>query len=107
MGCDRRQDGELIPFGDLQHAIPLGQSSRRSVPSRSLAAAGFVTYQALFNRSRFFFPGTLLLSLGLPWTRTLSEGIGWPALLVSFAVNAGMLYFIGSRFERLSRPKQY
>lgn len=70
------------------------------------AAAGYVTYQALFNRSRFAFPGTLLQSLGLPWTRTLAGGGSWPALLVSFAVNAGMLYFIGSRFERLARGEQ-
>ena len=71
------------------------------------AAAGYVTYQALFNRSRFLFPGSLLLSLGLPWTRTLSEGVGWLALLASFVVNAGMLYFIGSRLERLGRSSKY
>ena len=71
------------------------------------AAAGYVTYHALFNRSRFLFPGTLLLSLGLPWTRTMTDGTGWPALLVSFAVNAGMLYFIASRLEQLARSKQY
>ena len=70
------------------------------------AAAGYVTYHALFNRSRFFFPGTLLLSLGLPWTRTMADGTGWPTLLVSFAVNAGMLYFIGSRLERMGRTKE-
>jgi hypothetical protein len=70
------------------------------------AAAGYVTYQAIFNRSRFIFPGTLLQSLGLPWTRTLSGGGNWPALLVSFAVNAGMLYFLGSRLERLARGEQ-
>lgn len=71
------------------------------------AAAGYVTYQALFNRTRFLFPGTLLLSLGLPWTRTMTDGTGWPALLVSFAVNLCMLYFIGAQFERLSSTKQY
>ena len=75
------------------------------------AAAGFVTYQALFNRSRFDFPGGLLISLGLPWTRTMSgalepgASISWTILLVSFAINAGMLYFIGSRFEARSRAR--
>jgi hypothetical protein len=75
------------------------------------AAAGFVTYQALFNRSRFDFPGGLLIALGLPWTRTMSgaldpgAGISWTILIVSFAINAGMLYFIGSRFEARSRSK--
>lgn len=67
------------------------------------AAAGYVTYQAFFNRSRFAFPGGLLRSLGLPWTRTMTGGGGWPFLLVSFAINAGMLYFIGSRLERLAK----
>ena len=73
------------------------------------AAAGFVTYQALFNRSRFVFPGGLLVSLGLPWTRTMSGAldpggsIPWTILLVSFAINTGMLYFIGSRFESRSK----
>jgi hypothetical protein len=66
------------------------------------AATGFVTYQACFNRSRFEFPGSLLLSLGLPWTRTWT-GASWPALFLSFAVNAGLLYLIGSRFERMGR----
>ena len=69
------------------------------------AAAGYVTYQALFNRSRFLFPGTLLLSLGLPWTRT-TGGAGWLILLVSFAINAGMVYFIASRFERLAQGER-
>jgi hypothetical protein len=74
------------------------------------AALGYATYHALFNRSRFMFPGTLLVSLGLPWTRTMtgtldstSGGALWPTLFVSFAINAGMLYFIGSRFEQLAR----
>ena len=62
------------------------------------AAAGFVTYQALFTRTRFGFPGGLLVSLGLPWTR--AAGDEWPALLVSYAINAAMLYFIGSRLEQ-------
>ena len=70
------------------------------------AAAGYVTYQALFNRSRFTFPGALLQSLGLPWTGTLAGGGSWTALLVSFAINAGMLYFLGSRFERLAHGEQ-
>lgn len=70
------------------------------------AAAGYVTYQALFNRSRFIFPGTLLESLGLPWTRVMTGGGEWPALLVSFAINAGMLYFIGSQIERVARGEQ-
>lgn len=70
------------------------------------AAAGYVTYQALFNRSRFLFPGPLLLSLGLPWTRTISGGAGWPVLLVSFAINVGMVYFIASRFERLAQGER-
>jgi hypothetical protein len=76
------------------------------------AAAGYVTYQVLFHRPRFGFPGGLLLSLGLPWTRTiggvLDPGSGrtaWPILLVSFAINAGMLYFIGSRFEARSKSR--
>jgi hypothetical protein len=75
------------------------------------AAAGFVTYQALFNRSRFIFPGGLLVSLGLPWTRTMrgaldaGSGTSWTILLVSFAINAGMLYFIGSRFEARARSR--
>jgi hypothetical protein len=69
------------------------------------AAAGYVTYQAFFNRYRFVFPGTLLLSLGLPWTRAMS-GAAWPVLVVSFAINTGMLYFIGSSFERLARGDQ-
>ena len=74
------------------------------------AAAGYVTYQAMFNRSRFVFPGSLLASLGLPWTRGMarvfespSPGGGWPILLVSFAINSGMLYFIGSRLEQRAR----
>lgn len=74
------------------------------------AAAGYLTYHRLFASSRFAFPGTLLLSLGLPWTRTiggaLDPGSGrgaWPVLLVSFAVNTAMLYFIGSRLEQRSR----
>jgi len=76
------------------------------------AAAGYVTYQALFNRAGFAFPGGLLLSLGLPWTRTvggvLDPALGrsaWLVLLVSFAINGGMLYFIGSRLEARSRSK--
>jgi hypothetical protein len=69
------------------------------------AAAGYVTYQALFNRTRFTFPGALLRSLGLPWTGTLVGG-SWTSLLVSFAINAGMLYFLGSRFERLAHGEQ-
>jgi hypothetical protein len=70
------------------------------------AAAGYVTYQALFNRTRFLFPGTLLLSLGLPWTRTMTDGTGWPALLVSFAVNLGAFYFIGAQLEQLGRSNR-
>jgi hypothetical protein len=65
------------------------------------AAAGYVTYHALFNRARFGFPGVLLLSLGLPWTRAM-DGAGWPLLLAAFALNAGMLYFVGVSLERLS-----
>ena len=75
-------------------------------------AAGFVTYQALFNRSRFVFPGGLLVSLGLPWTRTMdpapppgSAGTTWAILLISFAINAGLLYFIGSRLEARAGAK--
>ena len=74
------------------------------------AAAGYLTYHRLFNFTRFRFPGTLLVSLGLPWTRLFWAGPsaeagsdGWLVLLVSFAVNAGMLYFIGSRMEQLAR----
>jgi hypothetical protein len=63
------------------------------------AAAGYVTYHALFNRSRFVFPGALLLSLGLPWTRAMDDA-EWPLLIAAFTLNAGMLYFVGSRFER-------
>lgn len=70
------------------------------------AAAGYVTYQVLFNPSRFIFPGSLLQSLGLPWTRTMTGGGAWPTLLVSFAINAGMLYFIGSQVERVARGEQ-
>jgi hypothetical protein len=70
------------------------------------AAAGYVTYQAVFNRARFSFPGSLLRALGLPWTRTLTGGGGWAALFVSFAANAAMLYFIGSRLERLARGER-
>jgi hypothetical protein len=74
------------------------------------AAAGFVTYQALFNRARFVFPGGMLVSLGLPLTRTMGDALepgsgrtAWIILLVSFAINTGMLYFIGSRFESRSK----
>ena len=76
------------------------------------AAAGYVTYQALFNRAGFGFPGGLLVSLGLPWTRSIggvlnhaSGRTAWPILLVSFAINTGMLYFIGSRFEARSKSR--
>ena len=68
------------------------------------AAAGYVTYQLLFNRPEFFFPGRLLLSLGLPWTR--AAGAQWAGLLVSYAMNAAMLYFIGSRLESGYRNQQ-
>lgn len=65
-----------------------------------------MTYHALFSRSPFIFPGSVLLSLGLPWTRTMNGGGAWPTLLVSFAINAAMLYFIGSRVERLARENR-
>lgn len=76
------------------------------------AVAGYLTYHRLFGSARRVFPGTLLLSLGLPWTRTLggmldpAMGRGaWPLLLVSFAANTAMLYFIGSRLEQLARQR--
>jgi hypothetical protein len=62
------------------------------------ATLGFVTYRLLFQRSEFIFPGRLLLSLGMPWTR--AAGTAWPILLVSYAINTAMLYFIGSRLEQ-------
>jgi hypothetical protein len=36
----------------------------------------------------------------------MSAGGSWTALLVSFAVNAGILYFLGSRLERLARGER-
>lgn len=94
---------------------PLSRWGRRAAAGYFLllsAAGGFVTYQVLFSRTRFVFPGGLLVSLGLPWTRTiggaLQAGSGrttWTILLVSFAINTGMLYFIGSRFEARSKSR--
>ncbi len=73
------------------------------------AALGFVSYHAIFTPARFDFPGPALIALGLPWTRTVGGVIEpgtpslWPVLLASYAVNAGMLYFIGARLESRER----
>jgi hypothetical protein len=74
------------------------------------AAAGFATYDLAFAARRTEFPAGLMLTLGLPWTRTISGlieaspgGGPWVVLIVSFAVNAAMLCYIGSRLEQLAR----
>ena len=86
--------------------MPLSRWGRRAVAAYFLlltAAAGYVTYQLLFNRSDFIFPGRLLLSLGMPWTR--AAGAEWAGLLVSYAINSALLYVVGTGLER--RAKQY
>lgn len=88
-----------------------GRNAARTYIFLLSAVAGYLTYYRLFGPARVF-PGTLLLSLGLPWTRTIggmldpAMGRGaWPLLLVSFAANTAMLYFIGSRLELLARQR--
>jgi hypothetical protein len=77
------------------------------------AASGFATYHLLFAASRFQTSGSLLIGLGLPWSRTLTPLVDatssraiWLVLVLSFALNAVMLCFIGSRFEQLARGER-
>ena len=72
-----------------------------------------MTYHLLSTRSRLALPADIMITLGLPWTQTLGGLLDSPSasaaglvLVVSFAINAAMLCFIGSRLEQLARGER-
>jgi hypothetical protein len=74
------------------------------------AVAGYITYRLLFAAGRSPAIGSVMVTLGFPWSRTLGALLGsnstpaiWLILVGSFALNAAMLCFIGSRLEQLAR----
>jgi hypothetical protein len=73
-------------------------------------AAGYVTYRVLFAGPRSQYAAIVLVLLSYPWGRLLANlfrirgGAGATLIiLVSYAINAGLLYMIGRAAGRLMR----
>jgi GNAT superfamily N-acetyltransferase len=106
---------KLLPAPALQR--PVERSSTPSTWGRRLAgayilllamAAGYVSYRLLFAGPRSQFVGIILVLFSYPWGRLLAHlfqvrgGAGATLVLIlSYAINTGLLYVIGGMLERL------